>query len=164
MTEQRSTASLERAEIRKTTANVQNSARDVRQSAENIEDSAASIEKTSDRSTVLAADRTIFAAERTYAAWVRTGLAAMASGIGAKALLSEVVPDEVVLFAGTILVLFSAFCFCAAVWRELLPRLDDPVPNARRIPRTVLFIINGSLVLVAAAALVGIWTFGVRVP
>jgi len=164
MTEQHSTASLERAEIRKTTANVQNSARDVRQSAENIEDSAASIEKTSDRSTVLAADRTIFAAERTYAAWVRTGLAAMASGIGAKALLSEVVPDKVVLFAGTILVLFSAFCFCAAVWRELLPRLDDPVPNARRIPRTVLFIINGSLVLVAAAALVGIWTFGVRVP
>lgn len=41
MTEQRSTASLERAEIRKTTANVRNSARDVRQSAENIEDRAA---------------------------------------------------------------------------------------------------------------------------
>src|SRR5262249_5279874 len=62
--------------------------------------------------------RTVFAAERTYAAWVRTGLLAMASGIGAKALLSGVVPEWLIVATGSVLVLFSAFCFGAAVWRH----------------------------------------------
>jgi putative membrane protein len=136
---------------------IQRTAKTVKESAKNIEESASSIEGTSDRSTLLASDRTIFAAERTYAAWVRTGLASLASGIGAKALLGKVVPDSIAMFASTILVLFSAFCFCAAVWRELVPRLRDPVPNAKRIPRFILFAINGSLALVSPAALVGIW-------
>ncbi|HEX3756459.1 MAG TPA: DUF202 domain-containing protein [Rhizomicrobium sp.] len=140
----------ERAEIRKTT-------KKVKESAKNIEDSASSIEDTSDRSTQLAADRTVFAAERTYAAWVRTGLASLASGIGARALLAKIIPDSMVMFATTILVLFSTFCFCAAVWRELVPHLNDPIPQARRIPRVILFLINGSLVLVALVALIGIW-------
>lgn len=150
-------ASLERAEIRKTTENVHSSAKDVKASALNIESSAANIEETSDRSTQLAADRTVFAAERTYAAWVRTGLAALASGVGAGALLTHVVPDWMVMFASTILALFSTFCFCAAVWRELVPKLMKPIPSAQRIPRAILFGINGSLTLVALTALAGIW-------
>lgn len=150
-------ASFERAAIRETTEKVHSSAKDVKASARNIESSAASIEETSDRSTQLAADRTVFAAERTYAAWVRTGLAALASGIGAKALLTHVVPDWMVMFAGTVLILFSTFCFCAAVWRELVPKLMNPIPSARRIPRVILFAINGSLALVSITALIGIW-------
>lgn len=136
---------------------IQRTAKTVKESAKNIEESASSIEGTSDRSTLLAADRTVFAAERTYAAWVRTGLASLASGIGAKALLGKIVADPIVMFASSILVLFSAFCFCAAVWRELVPRLHDPIPNAKRIPRFLLFAINGSLALVSLASLVGIW-------
>lgn len=151
------TAKIERAEIRKTTEKVKDSADKVKDSARNIEDSASSIEITSDRSTELAADRTVFAAERTYAAWVRTGLASLASGIGARALLAKLVPDPLVMFASTILVLFSALCFCAAVWREMVPHLNDPVPNAKKIPRAILFTINGSLAAVALCALVGIW-------
>ena len=143
-------AHQERAEIRKTTEKV-------KESAKNIEQSASSIEDTSDRTTQLAADRTVFAAERTYAAWVRTGLASLASGVGAKALLAKLVPDPVIMFASTILVLFSTFCFCAAVWRELVPHLRNPIPRAHRIPRIILFLINGSLVLVSLAALVGLW-------
>jgi putative membrane protein len=145
-----SNAHQERAEIRKTTNKV-------KESAKNIEESAVSIENTSDRSTQLAADRTVFAAERTYAAWVRTGLASLASGIGARALLVKIIPDSMAMFATTVLVLFSTFCFCAAVWRELVPHLNDPIPQARRIPKTVLFLINGSLALVAVVALIGIW-------
>jgi putative membrane protein len=155
-------ASLERAEIRKTTEKVKNTAQDVKASAANIEGSAASIQKTSDRSTELAADRTIFAAERTYAAWVRTGLASLASGIGARALLHQVIPDPMTMFASTVLVLFSTFCFCAAVWRELVPALDHPLPDARRIPRGILFAINGSLALVSITALIGIWISNYR--
>jgi uncharacterized membrane protein YidH (DUF202 family) len=68
------------------------------------------------------ADRTVFAAERTYAAWVRTGLLAMASGIGAKALLEELLPQWLIIATGSVLVLFSAFCFGAAVWRHLSRR------------------------------------------
>lgn len=53
------TARLERAEIRKTTGRLSSPV---------------------DRTTRLAVGRTALAAERTYAAWVRTGLAALASG------------------------------------------------------------------------------------
>ena len=157
-------AAAAQTEIRKTSKgvrasadSVKDSAKQVRDSAINIEDSAASIEDTTDRSTQLAADRTLLAAERTYAAWVRTGLAALASGVGASALLSRVILDPLVMFTSTMLVLFSAFCFCAAVWRELVPRWNDPVPRVSRIPRPLLFFINGSLALVALAALAGIW-------
>lgn len=144
--------------VKDTARHVKASAQQVRDSAANIEDSAASIEDTSDRSTELAADRTVFAAERTYAAWVRTGLAALASGIGAKALLERLLPETVVHVAGSVLILFSAFCFCAAVWRELVPQVSDPAPQARRLPRPILFLINGSLTLVALLALISLWT------
>jgi putative membrane protein len=110
-----------------------------------------------DRRAALAADRTIFAAERTYAAWVRTGLAALASGVGAKALLTGVLPGLGVKLAGTVLTLFSAFCFAAAVWRELSPGLPRIVPDARRIPGAVLYTVNAFLAVVALMAVASIW-------
>lgn len=129
------TASIERAEIRKTTGDLSDSA---------------------DRRTELAADRTLYAAERTYAAWVRTGLAALASGVGAKALLTGVLPGLGVRGAGAILTLFSAFCFGAAVWREAFGAVPPPIPNVRRIPRAVLYAMNGMLAVVALVALVSV--------
>jgi putative membrane protein len=108
-----------------------------------------------DRRTQLAADRTALAAERTYAAWVRTGLAALASGIGARALLDKLVVDWLIVATGCVLVLFGAFCFIAAVWRELLPEIT-PAHDFRRLPPAVLLSINGFLVLVSLAALVGL--------
>jgi putative membrane protein len=146
----KTTAKVERAEIRKTTDKV-------RESAKHIEGSAQAIRTTADRSTQLAADRTVYAAERTYAAWIRTGLGALASGIGVRTLLDKLVPAPLILFGATVLVLFSVFCFVAGVWRELVPAVQDPVPTARRIPAPILYFINGSLALVALAALVGIW-------
>lgn len=143
-------AHIERVEIKKTTEAVKDSARDIRRSAGKIEGSA-------DRSTQLAADRTVLAAERTYAAWIRTGLAALASGVGASALLKNILPNLMIQFTGTILILFSAFCFCAAVWRELVPKVQNPVSEIPRIPRAVLFVVNGSLTIVALCAIVGIW-------
>lgn len=130
------TARLERADIRKATGELTDSA---------------------DRRTELAADRTALAADRTYAAWVRTGLAAMASGIGAKALLTGVLPDLGIALAGTVLELFSAFCFAAAVWRQFRPGVPPPEPDTRRIPRGILLLVNGFLALVALAALVSVW-------
>lgn len=144
------TANIERAEI-------QRASQHVKDSAESIEDSAGAIEDSSDISTILAADRTIYAAERTYAAWVRTGFAALASGVGAKALLEHILPGLFVQIAGTVLTLFSAFCFCAAIWRQLVPRFRDPMPNTPRIPKPILFTVNGVLALVALAALASIW-------
>jgi putative membrane protein len=91
------------------------------ESAEKIKRSTYGVEDSAERTTQLAADRTVFAAERTYAAWVRTGLLAMASGIGAKALLSGLIPEWLIVATGSVLVLFSAFCFAAAVWRHLEP-------------------------------------------
>jgi putative membrane protein len=136
--------------IERTGQKLANSAAKLRQSSERIEDSA-------DRRTQLAADRTILAAERTYGAWVRTGLLALASGLGAKAGLAGVVPEWMIVANGSVLVLFSAFCFIAAVWRQLNPGPPPPVPDTPRIPPVILVGVNGFLALVSIAALFGIW-------
>lgn len=126
-------------------------------SAERLEGSAQEQTETADRRTVLAADRTILAGERTYAAWIRTGLAALASGVGARALLESVIPHWLVGATGSVLILFSAFCFVAAVWRDLWTGAPPPDPNLRKLPGWLLVALTGFLVLVALAALVGIW-------
>lgn len=110
-----------------------------------------------DRRTELAADRTVLAAERTYAAWMRTGFAALASGVGARTLLAAALGHWLVMGVGSVLILFSAFCFGAAVWREVFAGAPPPRPDVRRIPRQVLYFVNGFLALVSMAALVGIW-------
>jgi putative membrane protein len=134
--------------------------REIKRSAAAIEASSADQTDSADRRTLLAADRTVLAAERTYAAWVRTGLAALASGVGARALLKHVVVDWLTIATAAMLVLFSAFCFLAAVWREIAPDLGTPKPETRRIPAPILIVINGFLVLVSLATLVGVLTSG----
>jgi putative membrane protein len=136
---------------------VKTSAQETKVAAERTAVAAEVTKDSADRRTELAADRTVFAAERTYAAWVRTGLAALASGIGAKKLLEGVVPDWMIIATGTVLVLFSAFCFAAAVWRQLFTGAPPPVPDVRRIPPLILVVVNGFLMIVAVAALVSIW-------
>lgn len=131
-------------------ASVEHSAQKIAAGAEAIEDSA-------ERRTRLAADRTVLAAERTYAAWVRTGLAALASGVGARALLAKILPDWFGGLTGSALILFSAFCFCAAVWRELTPGYESLKLDTHRLPQPLLLAMNGFLVFVSSAALVGIW-------
>lgn len=128
----------------------------VEKSAVNLERSATAVEQSADRNTVLAADRTVLAAERTYAAWVRTGLAALASGAGAQALLGGILATWCRTLIATVLVLFGVFCLIAAVWRGRGPR-PPPYPDLPRFPTPALMFINGSLVLVAIAVLIGIW-------
>jgi putative membrane protein len=110
-----------------------------------------------ERRTELAADRTVLAAERSYAAWMRTGLAALASGVGARTLLSSALGHWLVMGVGTVLILFSGFCFGAAIWRELFAGAPPPRPDVRHIPPGVLYFITGFLTLVSLAALAGIW-------
>jgi putative membrane protein len=129
---------------------IADSARKMVRSTERVEDSA-------DRRTQLAADRTVFAAERTYAAWVRTGLMALASGIGARTLLAGLVPAWLATATASMLVLFSAFCFGAGIWRHLNPGAPPPDPDTRQLPPVLLVALNGFLAMVALAALLGIW-------
>ncbi len=129
-------------------------------SAEKLQTSSERIEDSADRRTELAADRTILAAERTYASWVRTGLLALASGIGAKKLLEGIVPDWLISANGSLLILFSAFCFAAAVWRNLNPGPPPPKPSIPQIRPWLLIAVNGFLALVSLAALVGVWAGG----
>jgi putative membrane protein len=137
-------------EVARTSENVSASSRKLTTSTEQMKDSA-------DRRTELASNRTVLAAERTYAAWIRTGLASLASGIGAKKLLEGVVPEWMIVTTGSLLVLFSAFCFVVAVWRELFPNVTAPEPEVRRLPPALLVVSNGFLTLVALAALFSIW-------
>jgi putative membrane protein len=127
------------------------------ESAEALEDSAVEQADSADRRTELAANRTVLAAERTYAAWVRTGLAALASGVGAQALLEDVIPSWLTRPTGSALVLFSCFCFIAAIWRELRPGAPPPRPDTKQMPPALLIGINGFLAFVSLAALAGIW-------
>jgi putative membrane protein len=138
-------------QIRKQSAEIKRSAKAVERSTSELTDSA-------DRRTVLAGDRTLLAAERTYAAWVRTALAALAAGIGARALVKDILPEWVGKLTGTVLILFAGFCLIAAVWRELQGTPTTPVPDIRPIPRALLVPMNFFLLLVAIAALVGIWS------
>jgi hypothetical protein len=66
-----------------------------------------------------------------------------------------------IIATGSLLVLFSAFCFAAAVWRDLYPGPPPPEPDTPRIHPWLLVAVNGFLALVAIAALIGIW-FGRR--
>ena len=125
-------------------------------SANRLEQSANQQQDSADRRTELAADRTVLAAERTYAARVRTGLAALASGIGATALLQGMVPNWMAQATGSVLVIFASFCFVAGVWRQML-RVSPPRPDAKRLPEWTLESVNGFLLRVSLAALVGRW-------
>lgn len=128
---------------------------DLAKSASRLESSAEEQVDSADRRTELAADRTVLAAERTYAAWVRTGLAALASGVGARALLEGAVPKWLVMATGSVLVIFAGVCFMAAIWRQML-RVAPPQPDTPRLPAGLLIAVNGFLLLVSLAALVGI--------
>jgi putative membrane protein len=138
-------------ELRRQTNEAKRSARAVEHSIDRFAEGA-------DRRTVLSADRTLFAAERTYAAWVRTALAALASGVGATAVMKEVLPLWLAKLTGSVLVVFAGFCLVAAVWRELQGVKQLRQPDIRPIPTTLLVPINGLLLLVTIAALVGIWS------
>lgn len=138
-------------ELRRDSAEIKRSAKAVENSADQLTDSA-------DRRTILAGDRTLLAAERTYAAWVRTALASLASGVGATALMHDVLPDWVGKLSGSMLVVFAGFCLVAAVWRELHGMPSPPAPDMKRIPIALLLPMHAFLLLVAIAALVGIWS------
>jgi putative membrane protein len=125
-------------------------------SARELKRSATALDEETDKRTSLAADRTVLAAERTYAAWVRTALVALATGIGARAVLKDVLPLWLAQLTGSVLVLFSAFCLCAAIWREFYS-VEPGRSHLKLVPRYVLLPINGFLILVTLAALVGIW-------
>src|SRR5690349_17112951 len=128
---------------------VKASAQDTKVAAQRTAAAAEITKDSADRRTELAADRTVFAAERTYAAWVRTGLVALASGIGAKKLLEGIVPVWLIVATGTVLILFSAFCFVAGVWRQLFVGAPPPNPDVHRLPPLILVVVNGFLALVA---------------
>lgn len=132
--------------------------REIKRGVRGLEQSSAELAREADRRTVLSADRTLLAAERTYAAWIRTALAALASGIGATALTKGVLPLWVGKISGSILVVFAGFCLVAAVWRELRGVEHLKHPDIRPIPKALLVPISFFLLLVAVAAIVGIWS------
>jgi putative membrane protein len=137
-------------DLRKQTAAIKRSARAVETSTAELMDSA-------DRRTVLASDRSLLAAERTYAAWVRTALAALAGGIGARALGKDILPDWAGKLSGSVLIVFAGFCLVAAIWRELHGIDKAAAPDIRPLPRALLVPMNLLLLMVALAALVGVW-------
>jgi putative membrane protein len=136
---------------------VQKSTQKLAETAETIEKSTVRVEDSADRRTELAADRTVFAAERTYAAWVRTGLFALASGLGAKVALAGIIPGWMIIANGSILILFSAFCFVVAVLHPLQPGPPPPRPDVRGVPPGVLVAVDAVLILVSIASLIGLW-------
>lgn len=136
----------------------QKEAREIKRGVHGLEQSSAELARDADRRTELSADRTLLAAERTYAAWIRTALAALASGIGATTLSKGVLPVWLAKASGSVLVIFAGFCLVASVWRELSGVRHLKHPDIRPIPKALLVPINFFLLLVAIAALVGIWS------
>jgi len=127
------------------------------ESAKAVAHTATDLADFADRRTTLAADRTLLAAERTYAAWVRTGLAALASGVGARALFKDIVPELLAKLTATALVIFAVMCFAFAVWRQVREGVPPPKTDLRPVKNQLLIVMNALLVLVAIAALIGVW-------
>jgi putative membrane protein len=80
----------------------------------------------------------------------------LASGLGAKKLLEGVIREWGIGAVGTVLVLFSAICFGAAIWRQVFPGPPPPQPDRPRIAPALLMVVKGFLVLVALSALISI--------
>ena len=138
-------------------AAVETQSKKVADSAKKISDSSVRIEDSADRRTELASNRTALAAERTYSAWIRTGLFALASGAGAKGVLAGLMPAWIILADSSALIVFSIFCFCAAVWRMSNSGAARPGPDVPRMDARFLVGMSGFLSLVSLAALWGIW-------
>ena len=137
-------------------AAIETQSKKVADSAKKLNESSVRIEDSADRRTELASNRTALAAERTYSAWIRTGLFALASGAGAKGVLAGLMPMWIVLADASALIVFSIFCFCAAVWRTSNSGAVRPNPDVRRIDQRVLIAMSAFLSLVSLAALVGV--------
>ena len=129
----------------------------VADSAKQLKESSVRIEDSADRRTELASNRTTLAAERTYSAWIRTGLFALASGAGAKGVLTGLLPAWIVQADSSALILFSVFCYLAAVWRFNHSGASRPNPDVPRIDARILVVMSGFLSVVSIAALIGIW-------
>jgi putative membrane protein len=139
-----------------TTAAVEVQSKQVADSAKKLKESSVRIEDSADRRTELASNRTALAAERTYSAWIRTGLFSLASGAGAKGVLTGLVPGWIVLADSGALILFSIFCYLAAVWRFSHSGAARPTPDVPRIDARILVMVSGFLSVVSLIALFGI--------
>ena len=144
-------------EVARTARKIEASSRQVEKSSKAVEAGTDKVVGDTNRQVTMAADRTLLATERTYAAWVRTALSSLAAGVGARALLEGVVPLWLAKLTGSVLVVFAGFCLVAAVWRHLRPPALPPGLDLRPVPRALLLPLNGFLLLVAVAALIGIW-------
>src|SRR3954468_12903354 len=138
-------------------AAIETQSRKVADSAKKLKESSVRIEDSADRRTELASNRTALAAERTYSAWIRTGLFSLASGAGAKGVLTGLMPAWIVLADSSALILFSVFCYLAAVWRFNHSGATRPTPDVPRIDGRILIAMSGFLSVVSVVALFGIW-------
>lgn len=139
-----------------TMAAVESQSAKVADSARRLKESAVRVEDSADRRTELASNRTALAAERTYSAWIRTGLFSLASGAGAKGVLTGLMPGWIVVADSSALIVFSVFCYCAAVWRFRNSGAVRPSPDVPRIDARILIAMSAFLSAVSLAALVGI--------
>ena len=144
-------------EVARTAKEVEEASKQVEKSTKAVEKETKEVVRETNMQVMLAADRTLLATERTFAAWVRTGLSSLAAGVGARALLEDVIPLWLAKLTGSILVTFAGFCFVAAVWRHLWRPVLPPHLDLRPVPRGLLVPLSAFLLLVAIAALIGIW-------
>jgi putative membrane protein len=137
-------------------AAVETQSKKVADSAKKLKESSVRIEDSADRRTELASNRTALAAERTYSAWIRTGLFSLASGAGAKGVLAGLMPAWIVLADSSALIVFSIFCYCAAIWRISNSGASRPNPDVPRIDGRILIAMSAFLSIVSLAALWGV--------
>src|ERR1044071_7026641 len=139
-----------------TTAAIETQSKKVADSAKKLKESSFRIEDSADRRTELASNRTALAAERTYSAWIRTGLFSLASGAGAKGALTGLMPAWIVIADSSALIVFSIFCYGAAVWRFMNSGAARPQPDVPRIDARILIAMSAFLSRIPLAARVGV--------
>jgi putative membrane protein len=115
------------------------------------------VERRSTLNAKLAAELTALAEQRTYTAWIFTGLGALATGIAINLMFAGLIPSWYGVTTGSALIIFSALCYIAAVWRSLQYRARSPVTEVRQAPAAMLIAVGAALIVIDLTILAAGW-------
>jgi putative membrane protein len=119
--------------------------------------SASSITHSGKQKTRAAFSRKAQAQQSTYVAWILTGVAALATGVALDLMFANIGCSGYGVATSSVLILYSGFCYVAAVWRILEQRVSSPLRAFRLFPSTKLITISAALIVIDLAVLTACW-------
>jgi putative membrane protein len=118
---------------------------------------ASSITHSDKQKTRAAFSRKAQAEQSTYIAWILTGVAALATGVAIDLMFANIGCSGYGVVTGSVLILYSGFCYVAAVWRSIEQHAVSPLRAFRLLPGAKLITISAALIVIDLAVLTACW-------